>query len=488
MKKLITEQNNSNKKKKKNQMRTLTTFLTILLLFTTVVASFIFVSADEVEPLSHKSFSLYDFVGGLWQVSNLQSSFDADASFASRMADAISPDFITSCTVEGNPGFPTQIEAKIRMLGLPASVQSSLGSGSSQALHCSLQVNEKGYSTKNAETVPLIPKKIADTFNTIGYQDTKLLIVPTSMNAADLYQLVPLNSILDEEEKKYYTETLHKKKIDGLNEDHRSKAQVVTHTGKLEMKHQFKTLNANQPGVKDLLASLPQRAKHGFAAGSSILVPVYRTAKNANNTACKMQITRVSAVVTTNSDALITTTIRYQDHTNTDKEESCFAVSEAATASVTSQDDDGAETLSAGNKNQLAPEPKKEHLFFFTAKRFARVYDEEVTDPDLPWYSKSKFGPSIGAVALLIVIIGGRKATSWYFKRKGIDVNQFLKSTKGKTKEEIMQMRKLKQSIKTGPTTDEEVAKLQALEHEQEVARMNAANQPVEEEDPYEGM
>ena len=52
-----------------------------------------------------------------------------------------------------------------------------------------------------------------------------------------------------------------------------------------------------------------------------------------------------------------------------------------------------------------------------------------------------------------------------------------------------MKMRKLKQanSLKTGPTTDEEVARLQAMEQEA-MAKKSFGGGGDEEEDPYEGM
>lgn len=522
-------------------MKLITPFVALSIMVTFVLMTF-FVNAD-VEPINHKSFSIYDFVGGLWQINQnfyysaaTTSSGDAAAagdSIVSRVSDAVTPDFISSCTVEGRQGFPSP-SAKI--VGLPPDLD--IGTGNSRVVVCSFTVNEKAWKDKptfaaagagagagvgsgasSSSSTPLIPQKIGMKLNPSHPSintpmATQLFIVPSSMNSAVLYQVTPFAAIADKKEKKFFAD---KYKIAATTDA--ASVFVVTHTGNLHVKHQFKVIGdasaAHNKELSSLLAALPQRAKHGFAHGSAVLVPLYKQPPqhdvqqkqkeqileavddddDQEQLPCQMQVTRVSALFTTKTDAIVNVAVQY-----TGDGELCFGEEEKLHSNDEPHEEDGDEnheqqvpeqlgktvnrskrTATSTTKNSSRRNPRAEagELFLLNAKRFASIYDEEMTlDPDTPWYKKNKFAPSIGAFVLLFVIVGGRKAVAWYLRRRGIDVDQFLKSSKQKTKEEILRMRRERMAAKGGtdtPMTDEEVARLQVLEQQEDSKRATAA-------------
>ena len=478
----------------------------IIVFLLSIVAFATFTLAADSEPISHKSFSIYDFVGGLWQLnlnvfrhsdythvststtasstSTDSSTRDGSDSISTRVADAMTPDFISSCVIERRPGFPSADSRKV--YGLPNDLD--IGTGSSRVIVCMLQVSPKAWNSNKAEEIydeetgkvvgtgrPFIPKKVGMTFPKVGnIKTTELYIAPSSMNSADVFQVSRLSSIVDAQERAFYEKeykisaaasSTDKQEEEGIEEE--KPVFVVTHKGKLDVKHQFKIMgHGNNKDMQSMMGSLPQRAKHGLAHGSVVLAPVYfpqqqpdqdKEAPLLDSNSCSMQVTRVSALLTTKADVIVNVAVKYKGG------ELCFGEEQQ-------QDENQTESSSFSSKKSSSSLFETNQVFLLNAKRFADVNDEEMLEPDTAWYLRGKYAPSIGAFVLLFLMVGGRKGVAFFLRKKGIDVDKFLTSTKLRTKNDIMKLRAERAKLKGAGLTEEEISQIQ-IEEQKAIAK-----------------
>lgn len=438
-----------------------------------------------------------------WWPSFLKSG---DAGLASGIATAFTPEYTVTCQIDGKPGFLRHAT----LYGMPTDVSVDIGTGNSQALDCSVNANTAG----GQDLALLLPAE--------HRVDMRLIVVPLARQRASMFLVQRIGS-LPRQLKDYVAEAFGDKnkgkgvtttssasssssssgaglesqlvqtipgesKVGGIHPD----SFLVTHRAAAEVDFQnidpLSGLSASSVEQRDRQAN---KAKRGaaFAHGTATFEPINKQtaaalaefendATSDGSSDCRVQPSRASAVITTKSDLILTVALRYSGNCPQPLRADPSAAAAPQDAEKQAEDDGStaaanADSTAVTQKQQNTTRGKPQEVFVtLNVKRFAVIGDEEVDmGPDASWYNKRRWGPTIGAIVLLTVIVGGRRGMAWFLKRRGIDVSKFLKSTQGKTKQEILAMRKAK--LKNGPMyTDEEISRLQEEEDRAMVADM----------------